>query len=398
MRREDFPIFKNRKLIYLDSASSTHKPSIVLDTICDFCSRSYSNVHRGIYPLSEEATSQYESARDTVARFINANTEEVIFVRSTTEAINLVAYSWGRSNLQPGDAAIVTIMEHHSNFVPWQQIAGEKISRFRVTGIDASGRLDLGKLEAELRKGARIVACTMVSNVLGTINPIRAIAELTHLYGAVLIVDGAQAVAHMPVDVKDLDVDFFAFSGHKLYGPTGIGVLYGKQALLESMPPFLFGGEMVSEVHLDHTHFNEIPYKFEAGTPPITEAIGLARAIEYVNSVGWETIMNHEDEDTKYAYKILNSIPGISIYGPPPGERTGVISFNISGIHPHDIAGLLGSADICIRAGHHCAQPLHEFLNIPASARISLGIYNNRSDLDLFNSHLQKVLYVMART
>jgi cysteine desulfurase/selenocysteine lyase len=394
--RDDFPIFNNRKLVYLDSAASTQKPAAVLDSICDFCSTSYSNVHRGVYPLSETATTQYEAARQGVARFINADPEEVIFVRSTTEAINLVAYSWGKAFLRPGDAVLATVMEHHSNFVPWQQIAAERIARFRVLGIDSGGRIDLGRLEAELRKGVKLVAVTLVSNVLGTINPIKAITELAHHYGALILADGAQAVAHMPVDMRELDVDFFAFSGHKVYGPTGIGVLYGKRALLESMPPFLYGGEMISEVHTDYTRFNDLPFKFEAGTPPITEAIGLAKALDYVSSIGFAPIMAHEDDIAEYAYELLESMAGVTIYGPPAAERAALIAFNISGVHPHDIAGLLGSVDICIRAGHHCAQPLHEFLGIPASARISFGVYNTRGDIDQFAEHMKRISHMFA--
>ncbi|MFQ6104947.1 MAG: aminotransferase class V-fold PLP-dependent enzyme [Candidatus Glassbacteria bacterium] len=398
MRREDFPIFKGRNLIYLDSASSTQKPEAVIDSICSFCSTSYSNVHRGVYPLSEAATSCYESARQAVSDFIGAEREEVIFVSSTTEAINLVAYSWGRKNLSPDETVLGTIMEHHSNFVPWQQIAMEKNARFRVVRIDGEGKLDLDHLEEELKKGVRLFACTMVSNVLGTVNPIKEITELAHRYGAITVVDGAQAIAHMPVDVKDLDVDFFAFSGHKMYGPTGIGVLYGRKDILESLPPFLYGGEMISEVHIDHTRFSEIPFKFEAGTPPITEAIGLARAIEYLIETGFESISAHESNLTHHAFRMLRAMPGVILYGPQPAERIGVISFNIDGAHPHDIAGLLGSNDICIRAGHHCAQPLHEFLGIPASARISFGLYNRIEDLELFKERLENVGHILMRT
>jgi cysteine desulfurase/selenocysteine lyase len=366
--------------------------------MCDFYSTSYSNVHRGIYPLSESATSRYEAARHTASRFINADLGEVVFVRSTTEAINLVTNSWSKQYLKQGDTILVTVMEHHSNFVPWQQIAKERGAHFSVIEIDDFGRLDLDGLESELKRGVKLLACTMVSNVLGTINPIREIADLAHRYGAVIVVDGAQAVSRMPVDVKDLDVDFFAFSGHKAYGPTGIGVLYGRRAILDCMPPFMLGGEMVSEVLIDQTRFNEPPLKFEAGTPPIMEAIGLARAIDYVNEAGLDNIMIHEKELIRYAYRMLHEIHGVTIYGPPLDERVGILTFNISGIHPHDMAGILGNENICIRAGQQCAQPLHEFLGISASARLSLGLYNTREDLDIFIEHVERVKDTLTKT
>ncbi len=397
MWRDVFPIFKNEGLVYLDSAATTHKPVSVLDSICNFCSTSYSNVHRGVYPLSEEATAHYENARGTAAGFINARPEEVIFVRSTTEAVNLVAYSWGRANLGPGDRVVVTVMEHHSNFVPWQQIARETGASFVVIGLDSRGMLDMDRLEEELRRGVGLLACTMVSNVLGSIVPIREITGLAHRYGTTVLVDGAQAAAHLPVDVRDIGADFFAFSGHKVYGPTGAGILYGRSELLEDMPPFLYGGEMISEVHIDYTRFNEIPYKFEAGTPPITEAIGLASALEFIDSIGIEEIRAHERELTHVAYGLLETLPDVTIYGPPVDDRIGVIAFNLDGVHPHDVAGLLGSAGICIRAGHHCAQPLHDYLGIPSSARLSLGLYNTREDIARFGEELGTVRKILQR-
>jgi len=397
MRSKDFPIFKKKDLVYLDSAASTQKPAVVLDAICDFCSTSYANVHRGVYPLSEKATSLYEDARCAVSQFINADEKEIVFVRSATEAINLIAYSWGRTNLSPGDLVLTTIMEHHSNFVPWQQIARQMGADFRVAGLVGGSVLDLDEVERELKRGVKLFAFSMASNVLGLINPVRKLTDLAHRYGALVVVDGAQAIAHMPVDVKELDIDFFAFSGHKVYGPTSIGALYGKKDLLEALPPFLFGGEMISEVHVDRTSFNEVPFKFEAGTPPITEAIGMAAALDYVDSIGFEAVMAHEKEVSGYAYRMLDSMPGVTIYGPPEDEHTGVIAFNLDGVHPHDVAGLLGDANICIRAGHHCAQPLHEYLGIPASARLSVGVYNTLDDIVKFTEGLEKVKHVLRR-
>jgi len=397
MRSEDFPIFRKKGLVYLDSAASTQKPAVVIDAVCDFCSTSYANVHRGVYPLSEKATSLYEDARCAVSQFINAGEKEIVFVRSATEAINLIAYSWGRTNLSPGDAVLTTIMEHHSNFVPWQQIASQMGADFRVVGLGRGGVLDLDEVEKELKRGVKLFAFSMASNVLGLVNPVRELTDLAHRYGTLVVVDGAQAIAHMPVDVKELGVDFFAFSGHKVYGPTSIGALYGKKKSLEALPPFLFGGEMISEVHIDRTSFNEVPYKFEAGTPPITEAIGLAAALDYVESVGLEAIFSHEKELAAHAYMILDAMPGVTIYGPPEADHTGVIAFNLEGVHPHDVAGLMGDVGICIRAGHHCAQPLHEYLGIPATARLSIGIYNTLADIEKFAGQLEKIKQILRR-
>jgi cysteine desulfurase/selenocysteine lyase len=288
-------------------------------------------------------------------------------------------------------------MEHHSNFVPWQQITGDRGAFFKVVELDEFGRIDFERIELELKKGVKLLAVTMASNVLGVINPIKELAALAHEYDTLIAVDGAQAVAHIPVDVRGLDVDFFSFSGHKVYGPTGIGALYGKRELLETLPPFLFGGEMISEVHIDGTRFNEIPYRFEAGTPPITEAIGLSAALDYVRSIGFDAIMEHEKELSGYALGRLETMPGITIYGPPAEEHSGVIAFNVDAVHPHDVAGFLGDADICIRAGHHCAQPLHEYLGIPASARASVGVYNSIEDMERFLDQLENVFRTFAR-
>jgi cysteine desulfurase/selenocysteine lyase len=389
-------LLRDTKLAYLDSAASTQKPGVVIDALNDFYANHYANVHRGVYDLSEKATEMYENARGRVARFINAAPEEVVFVKNATEAVNLVAYSFSRWKDACGDV-LATIMEHHSNFVPWQQLARIGGRRFRVLSVGVDGKLDLSGLRAELENGVRMVAVTHVSNVLGTVNPVKEIAEVVHEYGSLVLVDGAQSVAHMPVDVKDMGVDFFAFSGHKMYGPDGIGVLYARRELLEEMPPFLFGGDMISEVRLNDTRFNEVPYKFEAGTPPVAEAVGLAEAVNYIEGIGFEAIIEHEVELLEEAWAVLASQPGVNVYGPPPDERIGVLSFNLGDVHPHDVAGVLNSDGVCIRAGHHCAQPLHDFLGVPASARVSLGIYNSSADIELLGRGLDKVKKILSR-
>ncbi|HPR64910.1 MAG TPA: SufS family cysteine desulfurase [Thermoanaerobaculia bacterium] len=391
MWREDFPAFRDSSLVYLDSGASTQKPFVVLDAEREFYETTYANVHRGVYPLSEAATERYEAARSTAAAFLGANPEETIFVRSTTEALNLVASSLIRHHLQPGDGVAVTVAEHHSNFVPWQQLALQNGNPFTVLSVDQNGTLPLKQVEQALVKGAKVLACTMVSNVLGSTMPIRDLARLVHEHGALLVVDGAQAIAHMEVNVRDLEVDFFAFSGHKIYGPTGIGVLYGRHDLLEDLPPFLFGGEMIAEVHVDRTTFASPPYKFEAGTPPIAQAVGLASALDYVTTIGLQEIRSHEHRLIQNAWNRLSPLPGITLYGPGPDNRTGVLAFTLEGVHPHDIAGALGHDGICIRAGHHCAQPLHDHLGIQATARISMGCYNTIEDLERLEEGLKNV-------
>lgn len=396
--KQDFPIFKhNTSLVYLDSAATSQKPQVVLDAIREYYETYNANVKRGIYPIAEKATAKIENARSRVAQFINAaNTSEIIFVRNTTEAINLVAYSMSY-NLTEKNSIVTTIMEHHSNFVPWQQLALKKNADFLVFDIDGNGFLDLdsGIKNYELRiMNAKMLAITHVSNVLGTINPIKKIIQQVKRINPdiLVLVDAAQSIPHMKVDVQELECDFLAFSGHKMMAGTGIGVLYGKKLLLDKMRPFLFGGEMIQEVHLDHTTFASLPHKFEAGTPDIAGIISLGVAIEYINRTGIENIRNHEKRLTEYAFNQMKKIDGLSIYGPEDFEkRSGVISFNVKGIHPHDIAQILGDMDICIRAGHHCAMPLHKRLGIHSSARISFYIYNDVSDIDIFVEGVKRV-------
>lgn len=397
MRRSDFPIFANRKLVYLDSAASTQKPRRVLEAMSSFYENHYANVHRGVYPLSEEATLKYEEARMRVAAFMGASAEEIVFVRNATEAVNIVARSLSEGFLGPGDTVLVTLMEHHSNFVPWQQLA--RMNRFglRVLPVSREGEIDTNLLERELDKGVRLVAITHLSNVLGNMVALEDIVPVVHAYGARILVDGAQAAGRIPVDVGRLDVDYYALSGHKVYGPGGVGVLYAKRELLEEMPPVLYGGEMIAEVHLTETTFNDPPHKFEAGTPALAEALGLAEAVSFVAETGFEEIAAHERKLLRKTYSFLDALPYVEIYGPGSDARLGAISFNVDGVHPHDVAGFLGSEDICIRAGHHCAQPLHEFLGIHSSARVSFGVYNTEEDVDAFCAAIERMRKVFTR-
>ena len=394
--RDDFPIFKNHRVHYLDSAASTQKPEIVIDTLSKFYKESYANVHRGIYPLSEKATTLYESARSHVAKFLGVKPEEIIFLRNTTEALNLTAYSLSRYIIKKGDRILVTMMEHHSNFVPWQAMAKETGAEFVVIPVDFEGNLDFGMLEKELKKGVKIFAFTMLSNVLGTITPAKELIQLARKYGAITVLDGAQAVPHMKIDLEDLKPDFFAFSGHKIYGPSSIGVLYGQKELLERIPPFLYGGEMIKKVEIRDSSWADIPHKFEAGTPPIAEAIGLKSAIEYVERIGYRDIDWIESSLIEKTYAILEEIPQVEIYGPPPQKRKGVIAFNVKGAHPHDIAGFLGDEGVAIRAGHHCAEPLHAFLGINFTLRVSFGVYNTMEDVEAFRDALLKAIKVFT--
>lgn len=396
MLRESFPAFQEGSLVYLDSAASTQKPAQVVDAMKDFYLYRYANVHRGVYPLSEEATRLYEKARAVVAAFIGASPDEIVFLRNTTEALNLVAQSWAGSRLRPGDVVMTTVMEHHSNFVPWQQVARRTGASFRVLPIDSGGRLEMERLERELARGVRLLAVAQASNVLGTVNPIEAIVEAAHRYGTMVVIDGAQGLPHLGFNVRRCRPDFYAFSGHKAYGPTGIGVLYGRRELLEAMPPVLFGGEMISQVHLTETTFNEVPYKFEAGTPPIAEAIGLAHALEFVYEAGMERIRTREQDLTDKAMDLLEGTDRVQVYGPPAQGRIGVVAFNVEGVHPHDVAGFLGDMGICVRAGHHCAQPLHEFLGLTASVRLSLGLYNEESDIEAFAAGLEQLKRIFS--
>jgi len=399
--RADFPILSRqihgKPLVYLDSAATSQKPAVVIDAMDDYYRRYNANPHRGVYTISEEATAAYESARQRVATFINAaSPKEVIFTRNTTEAVNLVRYSWGRVNVRSGDRILLTEMEHHSNLVPWQLLAQEQGARLEFLCIDDDGLLQLDQLERKLA-GVRLLALTHQSNTLGTINPIKAIAAAARRAGAVVLVDGAQAVPHMPVDVQDMDVDFYAFSGHKMCGPTGIGVLWARRALLESMPPFLGGGDMIKRVKLNEATWNDLPWKFEAGTPSVAEGIGLGAAVDYLSQFGMERVRSHERTLVDYAMEKLQEIPGITLYGPrDPEIHGGAISFTLPNIHPHDLATLVDREGIAVRAGHHCTQPLMDRLGVPATTRASFYIYNRVDEVDQLVGGIQKAQKVFA--
>jgi len=397
--KKDFPVLQRKvnghKIIYLDSAATSQKPLAVINTISKFYKTYNANVGRSIHTLAEEATEKYEGAREKVARFIGApSSREIIFTRNATEAINLVAYSLGK-NLRPGDEIISTVMEHHSNIVPWQFLKASGVV-LKFADIDEKGNLDLQQLKKLLSKKTKIVCLTHVSNVLGTINPVAEISKLAHEAGALVLVDGAQSAPHMPVDVKKLGCDFFVFSGHKMLGPTGIGVLWGRAEILENLHPFLGGGDMIREVKLEETSYNELPWKFEAGTPNIEGAIALGAAIDYLEKIGMEKIREHEIEITNYALQKLSKIKGIRIFGPKnPSERGGVISFTIKGAHPHDVAQILDESGIAIRSGHACCQPLMKILKVPAVCRASFYIYNTKEDVDALVAGIEKVKKVL---
>jgi len=401
--REQFPIFRRtirgKRLIYLDSAATSQKPQCVIDAEREFYERYNANVHRGAYRIAEEATAAYEAAREKIARFLNATSKEcIVFTRGTTEAINLVAYAWGWANLKEGDEILLTEMEHHSNIVPWQLIAQRTGAKIKVVPITDDGLLDMDAFERLLTEQVKLVAVTHVSNVLGTINPVREICQKAHEVGAVVLVDGAQAAPHLPVDVQAIGCDFYALSGHKMCGPTGIGVLYGRKELLEAMPPFLGGGEMIRTVTFERTTFNDVPYKFEAGTPPIAQAIALGAAVDFLTSIGMEKIRAHEIELTSYALERLQEVSGITVYGAaPPEQRGGVIAFNLNDIHPHDLATFLDAYGICIRAGHHCAQPLMRRLNVAATARASFYLYNTPDEIDTLVEALKEAAKFFGR-
>jgi cysteine desulfurase / selenocysteine lyase len=379
-------------LVYLDSAATSQKPDCVLQAMDTYYRQSNANIHRGIHTLAEEATASYEGARQHIAEFIGAASyKEVVFTRNATESINLVAYSWGRKNLNAGDVVILTEMEHHANLVPWQILAEERGIRLEFIPVTDGGLLDLVKYEELLALEPKLVSFIHMSNVLGTINPASEIIRKAKVAGAVTLLDGAQSSPHFSVNVQDLGVDFFVFSGHKMCGPTGIGVLYGREVLLKEMPPFLGGGDMIRKVHLRSFTTNEIPYKFEAGTGAIAEAIGLGAAVDFLSKIGMDNVAAHERELTSYAMQVMEDIPWLHILGPGAVHRGGVISFTLDGVHPHDIAQLLDWDGIAVRAGHHCAMPLHERFNIPATSRASFYVYNNHSDVDALVASLRKV-------
>jgi cysteine desulfurase/selenocysteine lyase len=388
--RNDFPIFKKKingkDLVYLDNASTTQKPYSVINSITDFYSNYNSNIHRAVYQLAEEATELYEQSRKKIANFINVRPEEIIFTRNTTESINLIAHSWARSNLKKDDVIAITEIEHHSNIVPWQILCQEIGTRLDYVGIDENGFLDVEYLiELISSRKIKLVSISHMSNVLGTIVPIERIIKTAHQYDIPVIVDGAQSVPHMPVDAKNLDCDFLVFSAHKMLGPTGVGVLYAKKEFLEKMKPFMGGGDMIKEVFKFHTNYNEVPYKFEAGTPNIADVVGFGAAVDYLEKIGMENIRKHEIYLTKYALESMQSLKYITIYGPMDSKfRGGVISFNIADIHPHDLATIMNDHGIAIRSGHHCAQVLMQRLDVPATSRASFYIYNTKEEIDKF--------------
>ena len=393
--RRDFPILKERihgkPLIYLDNAATSHKPQAVIDALVRFYAKDNANVHRGVHQLAERATDEYEGARGKVQRFLNAkHASEVIFVRGTTEAINLVAQTYGKANVGEGDEVLVTAMEHHSNIVPWQMLCEEKGARLRVAPINDTGELLLEEFDKLIGPKTRLVAVTHVSNVLGSINPIRRIVEMAHARGACVLVDGAQAAPHLKVDVQALGCDFYALSGHKMYGPTGIGVLYGRSELLDEMPPYQGGGDMILSVSFEGTVYNKAPNKFEAGTPNMAGAVGLGAAIDYLAGLDHDALAAHEDGVLAYGTRALREIPGLRLVGTAPAKAS-VLSFVLDGIHPHDIGTILDREGIAIRAGHHCAQPLMKRLGLGATARASLACYSTRDDIDALVTGLRKV-------
>ncbi|NPV84830.1 MAG: cysteine desulfurase [Anaerolineae bacterium] len=394
---QDFPILQREtrpgvRLVYLDSAATSQKPEAVISAMDAYYRNSNANIHRGVHTLAEEATSLYEESRKKVAAFIGAAYPyEVIFTRNTTEAINLVAYSWARKNLKQGDIIVLTEMEHHSNLVPWQILAEERDIRLEFVPVTPEGFLDLEVYRQVLALQPRLVSFMHVSNVLGTINPVKEMIQAAHEAGAVVMLDAAQSVPHMPVNVQELDVDFMAFSAHKMLGPTGIGALYGKQSLLEAMPPFLGGGDMIKKVYLRTFVPNDLPHKFEAGTPAIAEAIGFGAAVDYLSAIGMENVAKHEQEIVSYAINTLLEIPEVHLIGPLNAQKGAVTSFTYSGVHPHDVAQILDHEGIAVRAGHHCAMPLHQKYNLPATSRASFYIYNTLEDVNLLVKGLEKV-------
>ncbi|HXV99830.1 MAG TPA: cysteine desulfurase [Anaerolineae bacterium] len=401
--RQDFPILQQRihgkPLVYLDSTASSQKPVPVIEAMNIYYREYNANVHRGIYYISEKASEAYETARKKVGRFINARSwREIIFTRNATESINLVAYTWGQVNLKAGDVILTSEMEHHANLVPWQQLAARTGATVKYIPVDEHGYLDMATFEAWLTPAVKLVAITQMSNVLGTVTPVGDIVQKAHAVGALVLLDAAQAVPHMPTDVQAFDCDFLAFSGHKMMGPTGVGVLWARKEILADMPPFLFGGDMIKKVTYEGSDWNELPWKFEAGTPAIAEAIGLGAAVDYLNQLGMSNVRRHEIELTTYAFERLSQVEGIRIYGPrDPTARGGAVAFTLGDIHPHDIAAVLDSEGIAIRAGHHCAMPLHNKLGLQATARASFYAYNTPDEVDRLAEGLDKTRELLGR-
>ena len=398
--RQDFPLLQQKvhgkPLVYLDNGATSQKPQGVIDALIEYYTTENSNIHRGVHYLSERATADYEAAREKLRRFINAqSTQEIILVRGTTEAINLVAQSYGRTSLKEGDEIIVSAMEHHSNIVPWQILCGQVGARLRVVPINHEGELVIDEYCRLLNAKTKLVAITHVSNALGSVVPVKNVVELAHAQSVPVLVDGAQAVPHLKVDVQELDCDFYAFSGHKLFGPTGIGVLYGKAALLEAMPPYQGGGDMISLVTFEKTHYNVLPYKFEAGTPHIAGGIGLGAAVDYLSGLNWQQVAAHEQDLIAYATKALTTIPGLRIVGTAK-EKAGVVSFVFDNIHSHDVGTILDQEGIAVRAGHHCAMPVMQRFGVPATTRASFALYNTREEIDALIKGLHRVLKVFG--
>lgn len=396
--RQDFPILKrkingNKTLVYFDNAATTQKPMSVINAICNYYMNYNSNIHRAVHQLAEEATLEYEKTREKVARFINArSSDEIIFTRNATEAINLISYSWARTNIRKDDKVVLTEIEHHSNIVPWQILSLEKGSILEYVGIDDNGYLNMEDYKRHLQSNkVKLISVSHMSNVLGTIVPVNEIIKMAHDQSVPVLVDGAQSVPHMPVDVQDMDCDFMAFSAHKMLGPTGVGVLYVKREILNEMPPFIGGGDMIKEVHKNETKYNDLPYKFEGGTPNIADVIGFGAAIDYLNKIGMDKVREHEMDVTNYAIEAIAGVKGVSIYGPSnSNHRGGVVSFNIGDIHPHDLATIMNDHGIAIRSGHHCAQVLMERLDVAATSRTSFYIYNTKEEVDTFINALDK--------
>ena len=400
--RSDFPLLgrslDGKPLVYLDSAATSQKPRVVLEALRRYYEEYNANVHRGLYRIAEQATLAYEEARAKVARFLGARPEEVVFTRGTTESVNLVAYAYGDAFVQEGDEILLTEMEHHSNLVPWQRLAERRGARLRFLRVRSDGTLDLDPLDRLLSERTRLVAITHQSNVLGTINPVRYVADRAHAVGAVVLVDGAQSVPHMPVRVADLGCDFLAFSGHKMCGPTGIGVLWGRAEVLDRMPPFHGGGEMIERVELERSTYKASPHRFEAGTPNIADAIALGVAVDYLEGVGMEAVREHEKSLVRYLLAQLREVDGVRVYGPQdPEVRGGAVAFTVEGVHPHDVAQVLDGEGVCVRAGHHCAQPLHRALGVAATTRASVYLYNTPEDVDALVRGLERVRRFFGR-
>ena len=398
--RADFPILaekiRGKNLVYLDNAASCQKPNMVIDSISNFYRHDYANIHRGVHTLSVRSTDKYETAREKVRAFINAaSTKEIIFLRGTTEGINLVAQSYGRMNIKTGDEIVITAMEHHSNIVPWQMLCEQTGAILKVAPMNEAGELIYPEFEKLLSSKTRLVAVVHMSNALGTVNPVKKIIEAAHAYNVPVLLDGAQAIPHMPVDVKELDCDFYAFSGHKLYGPSGIGVLYGKQALLEAMPPYQGGGDMISTVSFERSTYAKLPHKFEAGTPNIADTVGLGAAIDYVSKIGMAAIAAYEAELLAYATEQARRIKGLRIIGEAQNKGA-ILSFTLDHIHPHDIGTMLDSLGIAIRAGHHCAMPVMEFYGVPATARASFAMYNTKEEIDVLMNGIEELIKVFG--